>query len=128
MSSDQTFRWVLMWGALAILPVAVYHRIRSQLTGESLDRTQEGWFILITLRLAGLATAVGIIVYLTSPIRMAWSSLPLPEGLRWAGAVLIVLTNVLLTWTLVSLGKNLTDTVVTRREHSLVTSGPYRWV
>ncbi len=25
-------------------------------------------------------------------------------------------------------GKNLTDTVVTRREHSLVTSGPYAWV
>jgi len=26
------------------------------------------------------------------------------------------------------LGKNLTDTVVTRKEHTLVTSGPYRWV
>jgi protein-S-isoprenylcysteine O-methyltransferase Ste14 len=27
-----------------------------------------------------------------------------------------------------SLGPNLTDTVVTRREHTLVTHGPYRWV
>src|SRR5207249_3646753 len=27
-----------------------------------------------------------------------------------------------------SLGKNLTDTVVTRRQHTLVTHGPYRWV
>ena len=34
----------------------------------------------------------------------------------------------LLFWTFHSLGKNLTDTVVTRREHSLVTHGPYRWV
>jgi protein-S-isoprenylcysteine O-methyltransferase Ste14 len=34
----------------------------------------------------------------------------------------------LLVWTLRSLGKNLPDTVVTRREHTLVTSGPYRWV
>ncbi|MEO5616551.1 MAG: isoprenylcysteine carboxylmethyltransferase family protein, partial [Candidatus Eisenbacteria bacterium] len=33
-----------------------------------------------------------------------------------------------LTWTLRSLGTNLTDTVVTRREHTLVTHGPYRWV
>ena len=31
-------------------------------------------------------------------------------------------------WTLHNLGKNLTDTVVTRKEHFLVTSGPYRWV
>ena len=31
-------------------------------------------------------------------------------------------------WTFHSLGKNLTDTVVTRRVHTLVTHGPYRWV
>ena len=34
----------------------------------------------------------------------------------------------LLTWTLRSLGTNLTDTVVTRHAHTLVTKGPYRWV
>ena len=34
----------------------------------------------------------------------------------------------LLIWTFRSLGKNLTDTVVTRREHTLVTSGPYALV
>ena len=26
------------------------------------------------------------------------------------------------------MGRNLTDTVVTRKEHTLITSGPYRWV
>ena len=31
-------------------------------------------------------------------------------------------------WTLTSLGKNLTDTVVTRAAARLVTWGPYRWV
>ena len=30
--------------------------------------------------------------------------------------------------TLRSLGTNLTDTVVTRKSHTLVTRGPYRWV
>jgi len=34
----------------------------------------------------------------------------------------------MLAWTLRSLGKNLTDTVVTRRVHTLVTHGPYRWI
>jgi len=34
----------------------------------------------------------------------------------------------LLTWTFRSLGPNLTDTVVTRQHHTLVTSGPYRYV
>jgi protein-S-isoprenylcysteine O-methyltransferase Ste14 len=27
-----------------------------------------------------------------------------------------------------SLGLNITDTVVTRREHTLITQGPYRWI
>ena len=31
-------------------------------------------------------------------------------------------------WTLHSLGRNLTDTVVTRTNATLVTQGPYRWV
>jgi len=34
----------------------------------------------------------------------------------------------LLYWVFRSLGKNLTDTVATRREHTLVTRVPYRWV
>ena len=34
----------------------------------------------------------------------------------------------LFSWVFRSLGKNLTDTVVTRAEHTLVTTGPYRWV
>ncbi len=31
-------------------------------------------------------------------------------------------------WTLVNLAKNLTDTVMTRANATLVTTGPYRWV
>jgi protein-S-isoprenylcysteine O-methyltransferase Ste14 len=34
----------------------------------------------------------------------------------------------LLIWTMHTLGKNLTDTVVTRKDHTLVTGGPYRFV
>jgi protein-S-isoprenylcysteine O-methyltransferase Ste14 len=53
---------------------------------------------------------------------------PLPAALRWTGAAICVLTACLMFWTMSSLGPNLTDTVVTRRDHTLVTSGPYRWV
>ncbi len=48
--------------------------------------------------------------------------------LRWAGAGAGVLAGGLLIWTVRTLGPNLTDTVVTRKAHSLVTTGPYRWV
>jgi protein-S-isoprenylcysteine O-methyltransferase len=31
-------------------------------------------------------------------------------------------------WTLRSLGRNISETVLTKEHHELVTSGPYRWV
>jgi protein-S-isoprenylcysteine O-methyltransferase Ste14 len=128
MDHDQTFALVLEIGWLVLLPIMVFHRVRSQMTGEKLDRRQEGALILLTLRPAGIAHMVGVITYIVDPARMAWSSLPLPLWLRWTGVALGAASGCLLVWTLVNLGKNLTDTVVTRQAHTLVTAGPYRWV
>ena len=128
MMIDQTFRLALLVIVLIEFPIAVFHRLRSQAPREPLDRRQEGWFILLTLRPLGLATWAGVIAFLINPSYMAWSSVPLPAWARWAGVAISAMGGALLTWTLVRLGPNLTDTVVTRREHTLVTRGPYRFV
>jgi protein-S-isoprenylcysteine O-methyltransferase Ste14 len=127
-NQDQTFRIVLVIGFLLVFPIAAYYRIRSQSTREPLDRWQEGRFILFTLRPAGVAAMAGMIAYMIDPALMAWSSVPIPGWLRWAGVAISVPGGILLVWTFRTLGPNLTDTVVTRRKHTLVTSGPYRWV
>ena len=128
MSDDQTFRLVLATGWLLLLPIMLFHRIRSQLTRERLDRRQEGVFVLLTLRPAGIAHMLGLGAYMVDPSRMAWSAVPLPGWSRWTGVAIGGAAGCLIVWTLVNLGRNLTDTVVTRRAHTLVTSGPYRWV
>jgi len=127
-SDDRIFRLILIAGWLILMPVLVYHRMRSQAAGDRLDRRQEGWFILLTLRPIGLAHMAGLITYMINPARMAWAALPLPIWVRWAGVGIGVAAGSLLVWTLVNLGRNLTDTVVTRRTHTLVTAGPYRWI
>ena len=126
--ADQTFRLVLVAGSLIVLPIMIYHRVKAHVTGEKLDRWQEGPFILFTLRPIGIAVMAGLITYMVNPARMAWSSMPLPIWLRWTGVGIGVAGGALLVWTLRNLGRNLTDTVVTRRDHTLVTTGPYRWV
>ena len=125
---DVTFRTILIVASLFMFPVMIYHRVKSQATGESLDRWQGGYFMLFTLRPIGIATMLGLLAYMVNPQWMAWSSMPLPDWLRWIGVGIGALAGSLLVWTLRSLGKNLTDTVVTRREHTLVTRGPYRWI
>ena len=128
MNLDATFRPYVIAGFFLVILIALPFRIKSQSTGEKLDRTQEGMAMLIGLRLAGAVLWGSAITYMVNPAAMAWSSLPLPTWLRWAGVSLFVITAVLLIWTLRSLGPNLTDTVVTRQAHTLVTRGPYRWV
>ena len=97
-------------------------------TDERLDRRQEGWLILLTLRPLALAFMAGLVLFLIEPSWMAWASFHLPNLARWTGAVFGVIAGGLLIWTFRSLGHNLTDTVVTRRNAILVTHGPYRWV
>jgi protein-S-isoprenylcysteine O-methyltransferase Ste14 len=128
MNEDATFRTLLVVGFLAVIPITLYHRLKSQATGEKLDRRQEGLFILATARPVGLLLWLGVIAYIVNPLWMAWSSVPLPAWLRWTGVGVCAMATALLTWTLRGLGTNLTDTVVTRRAHTLVTQGPYRWV
>ncbi len=128
MDHEQIFRVILILGFAAVFPVGLYHRLKSQATGEKLDRRQEGMFILVTLRPIALVRMAGLVAWLIDPGWMAWSSVDLPLGLRWTGVGLGVLTAMLLIWVFRTLGTNLTDTVVTRKEHTLVTTGPYRWV
>jgi protein-S-isoprenylcysteine O-methyltransferase Ste14 len=128
MNEDNVFRWCLIAGLCLWIPIVAFYRIRSQRTREPLDRRQEGLFILATLRPAGLAFFVSLFVYLVNPARMAWAAMALPVSVRWAGVALVAATPALLFWTLRTLGDNLTDTVVTRKAHTLVIRGPYRWV
>jgi protein-S-isoprenylcysteine O-methyltransferase Ste14 len=127
MLSDEPFRQLLLAGALLLLPMMLRFRLKSR-TNEKLDRRQEGLFILLTLRPVGLATLGSFFLYLASPERMAWAAAPFPLWLRWSGIVVGALGALLILWTMSTLGSNLTDTVVTRRDHTLVTNGPYRWV
>jgi protein-S-isoprenylcysteine O-methyltransferase Ste14 len=127
MSVDDIFRLALVLLAAVFMPIGLYHRLQAH-TGEKIDRWQEGVVILFGLRLAALMVFVAVIAWLVKPSSMAWSRLPLPPWLRWTGLAVAVCGGILWVYTVQHLGRNLTDTVVTRRQHVLVTTGPYRWV
>ena len=121
-------RWALIGLGLTFLAVGIYHRIRAAQSGERLDRTGEGWPILIGMRLAGLATFGATAAWLWNPPWFAWAALPMPDWARWIGVGGFALSVAWLIWMFISLGPNLTDTVVTRRDAYFVERGPYRYV
>lgn len=110
------------------MPAAAYFRVRSNAAREKLDRWQEGGFILFGLRLGAIPMLFAVLAWIVNPRWMAWSALPLPFWLRSCGIASMLICGALLVWTFHSLGSNLTDTVVTRSNHTLVTTGPYRYV
>jgi len=54
--------------------------------------------------------------------------LPLPPKVRWLGAGLIFAGDLLFIWSYKALGRNWSPILEIRKEHSLVTDGPYRFI
>lgn len=126
--NETPFRIALVVVIVLTMVVTVYHRLQAAKSGEKISHKDEGYVFATVLRLAGLVLWISTFGYLLFPAYFQRASLPLPRWLRWTGVISGDLCSLLMYWTLSSLGKNLTDTVVTRAEATLVTNGPYRWV
>ncbi len=121
-------RFTLIALGLTFLLPAVFYRLRSQQSGEPLDRTKEGWPILIGIRLFGLLTIASAVAWLWVPALFTWAGLAMPIWVRWVGVGAFAFGVAWLLWMFHTLGRNLTDTVVVRRDAYFVSSGPYAYV
>jgi protein-S-isoprenylcysteine O-methyltransferase Ste14 len=116
--------------ALSLIFVVVggYYRIQSQRSGESLDRRMEGWPLLIGIRATGLLVLGSIAAWLYNPPWFEPVTVPITESARWLGVACFGCAVAWLLWMFHTLGRNLTDTVVTRRNATFVDYGPYRFI
>jgi protein-S-isoprenylcysteine O-methyltransferase Ste14 len=112
----EAVRVALIACSLTFIAVGSYYRIRSQQSGERLDRGKEGWPILIGIRLLGLLTVGSTTAWLWNPALFEWASWPIPVGARWIGVGGFACAAAWLMWMFHTLGRNLTDTVMTRRD------------
>ncbi len=128
MATENYFRCVL--GVVIVLTIAVtgYHRFKASQSREKISRKDEGLLFAFLLRTTGLLLFGVTGTYLVSPASVQWATIAIPIPIRWFGAFSGLFSSFLMCWTLSSLGRNLTDTVVTRANATLVTQGPYRWV
>lgn len=70
----------------------------------------------------------GLVAYLIQPNLMNWSTIKMPEWMRWVGAAAGAAGTGLLVWSHAILGLNFFGGTKIREGHCLVTGGPYKWV
>ena len=105
-----------------------FRRKADRESGEAISRKADGTAFMIIIRIGGLVLWLSPLIYLIDPAWMAWAKIGLPEWVRWLGVVIGVLCILGIYWLFSSIGSGITPTSATRKEHRLVTGGPYRWV
>lgn len=105
-----------------------YRRKADRESGETISRSVDGTPMMMVIRIFGLVLWLSPLIYLLNPAWMAWSKIGLPDWGRWLGVGLGIVCIVLIYWLFSSIGRGISPTSATRKQHTLVTSGPYRWV
>jgi len=122
-----TFRLSFALILIAAVAISTFFRSRAR-RSEAIPRAREGKGLLLLRLAVALPFLAGLVAYAVEPRWMAWSAVPLPPALRWAGVGVGLASLGLLLWIFRAIGPNISETVLTKSDHQLVTHGPYRWV
>ena len=122
------FRWCALAVFVVTLGISAGRRWQARRAGGTIRRREEPRALILGRAIVALPLFGGVVLYIANPRWMAWASVDLPSWIRWAGVGLGVLVVPSVHWVLTSLGTNVSETVLTKRQHRLVTVGPYRWV
>ena len=105
-----------------------YYMRRGSESDQTISRTREDRLTVpLATSMSVLVTIAGL-VHVFAPQRTRWATLPTPTWSRWVGVGLGIVSLPLFAWTHHALGKNWSAALVTKKEHTLVSSGPYRWI
>jgi protein-S-isoprenylcysteine O-methyltransferase Ste14 len=123
------FRWFALVVLAAAITVSGFHRRRARLRSGTIPRSRETPLLVAGRLLVALPLFGGSIAYTINPAWMEWSALEAPVWVRWIGAALGACVVPAVHWLLTALGSNVSETVLVKERHELVTrAGPYRWV
>lgn len=129
MNTETLLRMIAFVLIASAFAISVNFRRKADKADRAVDFKAENPWLLRVRGTAALVFYLGMLVYLIYPPALAWAAIPAwPLAFRWLGVALMAVMLPMLFWMFSSLGKNITPTVKTRREHQLVENGPYRYI
>ena len=124
---DLTFRCIVLGLFIGARYVRWHarHLIGWRASQPGMTRHKFDTTLLIALSIAWLAA---VVVYVAVPQIVVKFAAPMPTAVRWCGVAAPLAGLALLYYSDRCLGENLSVTLRIREGHTLVTSGPYRYV
>jgi protein-S-isoprenylcysteine O-methyltransferase Ste14 len=112
----------------AVCALRVRWHLRAKIHERGVAEPSEGWSAPVARLVAMPAWAALVGAWFLAPDAIGWSLVDLPDGVRWAGAGLVVAGLALLAWVHAALDTNFSPKLRIRADHTMTTHGPYRWV
>ena len=128
MELDTVFRVIFLLVFLTSVGISGFYRRRARQSGDVIPRRAEGSLVLILRMGMALIVAVSFFAYVFAPSWLSWSNWFLPLWVRFLGVTIAVFCVPAIRWVFVSIGSNISETVLTKKAHQLVMVGPYRWI
>jgi protein-S-isoprenylcysteine O-methyltransferase Ste14 len=128
MELDTVFRVMFLLVFLTSVGISGFYRRRARQSGDVIPRRAEGSLALILRMVMALIVAVSFFAYVFAPSWLSWSNWHLPLWVRFLGTIIAMLCIPAIRWMFVSIGNNISETVLTKKAHQLVMAGPYRWI
>ncbi len=141
MNSELSFRIIFLTFWIALTAIMLYYTgktrkpgvkfsIRERLFYANLKEAsrREGKLNLVLRAALSPFWVAAVALYLIYPDWMTHYTIPLPIWLRWTGVSVSIISLPLLAWAQHTLGKEYARILRVRKEQTLVTSGPYRWI
>jgi protein-S-isoprenylcysteine O-methyltransferase Ste14 len=122
------FRWLALAILLGAISVSGFHRRQARRGSEPIPRRKEGSLFMALRAAATVPLLLAILAHVFLPAWMEWATFPASAWLRGFGVVLGLTCIAGASWVLRALGRNVSETVLTKPDQELVTSGPYRRV
>jgi protein-S-isoprenylcysteine O-methyltransferase Ste14 len=125
---DIIFRIVILVVLFLTFGISASYRKRAREEGDVIKRREEGIAVMVIRLFFGLSFLAVLLLNIFYPRLLSWDKFELPIYLRFLGAAIAIVCVPLIWWVFKNIGKNVSETVLIKEDHELVTSGPYKWV
>lgn len=110
------------------LVIAGFFRNKARREGGMIKRQEEGWLALVIRIVVSIPLLIVLLLNIFYPLAMSWAKFNLPLLVQLFALVVGFLCIPFLLWVFLSIGKNISETILIKDEHELVMHGPYRWI